>query len=270
MTTLSSRLFSAVLACSCGAVGALPVAAHAADPAPASPAVEATKTKQREVLRGIKIVPRAADAPVNLDDVILDWTDDGYVRAVKLAGDPSAPAAGKDTTNLAPLKALIKLKNLELAGIAVADLKPLAGLGKLEELKVSSCEGMKILAEVGRLRSLDRLVVNSGKLGDTAPLKALTKATEIDLLDADISSVAFVTAMPKLGRLVVAGSPKLQDVAPIGKLKWLRVLDLSRTGVMDVAPLAKLEGLKSLKLPKGVDIAPLAKLAADGCVIEQM
>ncbi len=269
MSIQVARLACAFLLSAGGAWVAVPTLC-AAETAPASTAVEANKAKQREVLRGLKIVPRAAETPVNLDDVILDWTDDGYVRAAKLAGTDGVTPFAKETTNLAPLKALSKLKTLELSGIVVADLKVLTGLGKLEELKIIACDGLKPVAEVARLRGLQRLVISNSKVGDTAPLKALSKITEIDLIDADISDVAFVSAMPKLGRLVVAGSPKLQDAAPIGKLKWLRVLDLSRTGVLDVAPLAKLEGLKSLKLPKGVDIAPLAKLAADGCTIEQL
>lgn len=267
--TAARRVLLAVTLCLTASLARPNATLAQAEDKPSS-AAEATKAKQRAILRQLKVVPRASDEPPNLDDVILDWSPEGYVTAARVAAADGVQAPAGQATSLAPLRALPKLKSVELIGIVVKDLRALGGLPKLEHLKLVACDGLKPIAEVSRLRGLQRVVISNVKVGDTSGLRALTRVTEIDLIDTDLSSIAFVTAMPKLGRLVVSGSAGLKDVKAIAKLKWLRELDLARTGVTDLSPLAGLQGLKSLKVPKGLDMSMLDKLVADGCKIEEI
>ena len=88
-------------------------------------------------------------------------------------------------------------------------------------------------------------------------------AERVEMLDfrdrADLADLGFVTGLPRLKRLSLAGT-RVRDLAPLADVPTLEALDLSRTAVEDLAPLAGLPRLSELILDgtRVSDLAPLA------------
>jgi hypothetical protein len=247
-----------------------PAAVQAQD-APAKSPAEAMQEKQRELLRSYQIQPTAPDAgPVTLDDVILDWTEDGYVLAARFAsGLDVCPAEEPATMSLVPLRGLTKLRAIELNAVAVAELQPLTQWKGLRDVKIIGCGKIKNLAVLGRLTQLDKLKLQRIRLDVSPILAKLTNLTELELPEQNLSRMDWVRGMAKLIKLDVSGNPKLTDIQPLLKLQYLTELDISGTAVTDLKPLLGLAKLTKLKVSKGLDTSLLAGRLASGLVIEE-
>ncbi len=248
----------------------IPVAVQAED-APAKSDVEAMQAKQRELLRQYQVEPVSPDVgPVTLDDMILDWTEDGYVLAARFAsGLEVCPAEEPATMSLIPLRGLTKLRAIELNAVAVAELQPLTQWKGLRDVKLVGCGKIKNLSVLGQLTQLDKLKLQRIRLDVSPILTKLTNLTELELPDQNLSRIDGVRGMGKLIKLDVSGNPKLSDVKPLIKLRYLAELDISGTAVTDLKPLLGLAKLTKLKVSKGFDTSLLAGRLASGLVIEE-
>jgi hypothetical protein len=248
----------------------VPVAVHAED-APAKSGAEAMQEKQRELLRQYQVEPVSPDVgPVTLDDMILDWTEDGYVLAARFAsGLEVCPAEEPATMSLVPLRGLTKLRAIELNAVAVAELQPLTQWKGLRDVKLIGCGKIKNISVLGQLTQLDKLKLQRIRLDVSPILTKLVNLTELELPEQNLSRIDGVRGMAKLIKLDVSGNPKLSDVKPVIKLRYLAELDISGTAVTDLKPLLGLAKLTKLTVSKGLDTSLLAGRRASGLVIEE-
>ena len=164
----------------CGMMVLGTATASAQAPAPAKTAsVEATKESQRAVLRNLQVLPRSTETDrLNLEEAILDWTQDGHISAARIAsGRTEMNGTEPGVMNLSTLKSLTALQKLELSAIAVTDLKAVAGLTRLRELRVVQCAKLKNVA--------DELVAIQTVTGKDVPLFGCYCAGEFGPADAE-------------------------------------------------------------------------------------
>ncbi len=255
-------------------VSALPAMAAAPKEPPAAEApakdVEATKESERAPLRELQIFPKGpkGERP-DLDDVILDWTADGHVRAARVASAKRAMLATEPgVTSLEPLKGLIKLEKLELLGVAVEDLAPLGGLPALQELQIQGCLKLKSLAPLAQMPALTRVRFHGATAAELGALAALSSLTRLELPSSTAGDAVFASSLKQIEHLDLAGSKALADISALANLKALRHLDLTGTAVKDLAPLAGLETLRVLRVSKKANLKAVLPLKAGGLRIE--
>ncbi len=138
--------------------------------------------------------------------------------------------------DLKPLSALAQLERLEIEGEWVGegptdlrDLESLAGLPRLHTLVIDTCEGWRLLRDVGQLRRLTHLELKNCKL-----------AYEYE----DLSSLANLTRLETL--VLRENSNVLRDLSPLqhlSRLKSLTVVSKSYESPWDTSPLQHAEGL---------------------------
>jgi Leucine-rich repeat (LRR) protein len=183
--------------------------------------------------------------------------------------------------DLAPLARAANLTQLSVRGPSASTVEALAGAASLQTLSFGG-SSLSSLAGMGSLPHLEELIVadspatDLGGLADLTALRSLTlrgmKLTtaprlprglrSLELTDFRTLDAAFVAAAPHLESLRLPGAD-LVDVRPIGALKDLERLDLTRNHKLkDIAPLASLVHLKELTLSDTdvESLAPLAKL----------
>lgn len=251
--------------------GSAPTAAIAAEDAAPKSGPAAMQEKQRELLRQYAVEPVSPDTgPVTLDDMILDWTDDGYVLAARFAsGLAACPAEEPASMSLIPLKGLIKLRAIELNAVAVSELAPLLQWKGLRDVKIIGCGKIKNLSVLGQLTQLDKLKLQNQKGDLGGILKKLTALTELELPQQELMDMEFVRGMAKLIKLDVSDNPKLANIAPLVKLRYLHELDLSGTAVTDFKPLLGLPKLTKLTVSRGADVSILEGRKAAGLSITE-
>jgi small GTP-binding protein len=112
---------------------------------------------------------------------------------------------------------------LNLSGLNITDLSPLASL-----------------------KALERLWLNQNEITDLLPLASLTALTRLDLDTnqiTDLSPLASLTALIELG----LENNQITDLSPIASLKTLERLWLSQNQITDLSPLLPLFSAKKLK-----------------------
>lgn len=165
--------------------------------------------------------------------------------------------------DLSPLRALKKLKVLELTGKTTQpiDLSPIVSLPKLEDLDI---RGPRVpsLEALSKARVLRKLGITVGGIADLSPLKGLALTT-LYLPKQRLTSLAPLAAMRSLEYLQLPDN-QVTDVTPLEALTRLRFLGLEGNAVRDVSPLKKLEHLDTLYLAGNpiTDLSPLAALTA--------
>ena len=121
-------------------------------------------------------------------------------------------------------KKLLSRTELNLSDEQIADVRPLAGLTKLERLDLS----FNIITDVTPLATLTNLKVlflDNNQIVDISPLAGLTNLNELDLNNNQIT-----------------------DVSPLARLTNLEWLDLSFNTITDVSSLATLTNLEVFHL----------------------
>ena len=187
-----------------------------------------------------------------------------------------------ELSDLAPLAALPRLKDLRLSDDYLGDLAGLAALPMLEKLNLRLGwpwpSSIRCLAQLPRLRQFDF----------HSNLLALTEIPELPAVDqAHLSGGGFGTplqdlfqlpAMPCLRKLTVESTaslrgleryPRLEelsvkglfsDLTPLAGLTQLRELNLQGERFLDLGPVAQLPRLRTLELgrERGLDLTPLS------------
>lgn len=251
-------------------VAAAPVPSWAAGKAAADPAVEATKESERAPLRELQIFPKGpkGERP-DLNDVILDWTEDGHVRAARVASAKrTMKATEPGTTSLDPFKGLTQLEKIELLGVAVEDLSPLAKLPALQMVHLQGCLKLKSLAPLGDMPSLTKVRIDRPTPADAVALSGLANLTQVELAGGTVTDAGFAAKMSMLEHLDLSGNKGLVDIAPLAELKGLRYLDLSGTGVKTLDALAGHEALRILRVSRKANLTAVLPLKAGGLRIE--
>ncbi len=251
-------------------VAAAPAPAWAAGKAAPDPAVETTKESERAPLRELQIFPKGpkGEKP-DLNDVILDWTADGHVRAARVASAKRTMKASEPgTTSLDPFKGLTQLEKIELLGVAVEDLSPLAKLPALQTVHLQGCLKLKSLAPLGDMPSLTKVRIDRATPAEAVALSGLANLTQVELAGGSVTDASFAAKMTQLEHLDLSGNKALIDIAALSELKGLRYLDLTGTGVKTLDALTGHEALRVLRVSKKANLTAVLPLKAGGLRIE--
>ena len=215
-----------------------------------SPLAGLTKMESLDIsLRGVKGDLRWMQAMKGLKRI--EVGSNGFTS---LEGIPPLPALNRAVftsaapTDLAPLVASLPgLSDLELRGMKLPDLAPLAKLAKLRELSLygSTVKDFTPLAGCGSLRKLN-WYATSGP--DYATLGTLTQVEEFRGGLTKLDSLAWIEKLPNLKRLSIFAE-YVTDYSPLakGKLEFLRIWDM-RKPVGDLAAVAAAKTLRELQL----------------------
>lgn len=167
--------------------------------------------------------------------------------------------------DLSPVSKLHALTALHLQ----AHTKGLVDFARLEQLQDCSFtwwSGARSIFECSELRALDIRSVGEAELGgisrlrnlrtltlqsnirSLAPMTSLEKVEKLVLLNCrNLEDVSGLASLPNLRWLAIDGSKKVRDFSPVAKLAKLEVLDLSDVGVIpSLAPFATLKKLRAL------------------------
>ena len=164
------------------------------------------------------------DAPISVEEM----------KALNKLG-----ARNANISDLTGLEFATNLTYLYLAGNAISDVSPLAGL---------------------TLR-LDWLDLDNNSITDVSPLSGLTNLTHLFLDNNSITDVSPLSGLTNLRGLILSRN-RIADVSPLSGLTNLRGLILSRNRIADVSPLSGLTNLTHLSLDNNsiTDVSPLSNL----------
>ena len=178
-------------------------------------------------------------------------------------------------TDISALRGLRGLRRLVItdpnrAGSAFAPIDTamlsdaLTPLSWLEVLKLDRCSPLplSLLARLPRLRTLKAPALSPGQ--GFARLGSLTSLEDIEVLECrELEDISALKTMPRLRRLVLGSSDRLQDLHPLSTLTALTEVVLGGRALSDLSPLARITSLTVLGLSElaGVkDIAPIGAL----------
>ncbi len=130
-----------------------------------------------------------------------------------------------------------------------------------------ACAALCVLAEVGRLADVEKLIVHGCTDAALPALRSALRLRSLELSGADLTDLSALAAIPQLETLAISGCVRLSDLGPLVELSNLTSLTIdageaSRRALVDLRPLAELTALTHLQLPRaGVrDLWPLAGL----------
>ncbi|MDR1711563.1 MAG: InlB B-repeat-containing protein [Propionibacteriaceae bacterium] len=138
-----------------------------------------------------------------------------------------------------------------------SDLAPLAGLGALEEVRLTS-SGIVDLSAVSGWSAVESLHVD-GRFTDLSPLAGLASLETLRL----VGSFSDASALGSLTRLssLALGSGELTSLDGLEPLTGLRYFALEGSAVADLDPIASLTGLEEVSLWSNDSLASLDGLA---------
>lgn len=153
----------------------------------------------------------------------------------------------QETKELDPcvLPKMIALRFLYVGKGEYRDLTPIAGLTKLEGLRVSISE-VENLKPLEKLTALDQLDIGRTHVRDISALANNVNITELSMDDTQVSDISVLAKLTKLQKLSIKNT-LVTDVSPLKDLKNLRVLDVAGTALNNVNLLEPLRA-KGLKI----------------------
>ena len=118
-----------------------------------------------------------------------------------------------DSKDLSPIQELYSILSFRTIG---GKLKSLAGVEKLEKLKVLEFSAHRSLTDISQISSLKKLKyieINScWKLSDFSPLGDLKELEVIKIIDCkNLASIKFVEKLPNLKNLILKGTTTIND-----------------------------------------------------------
>ena len=136
----------------------------------------------------------------------------GLGYAVQNASDPTAPI---DITVIANLT---HLESLQMAGVVINDLSPLATLVQLKSLTLFNGDQPLDLAPLAGLVNLEALTLRNNKITDLTPLSGLAKLGYLDLEGNQITDVSPLAGLTGLERLYLTDNP-ISDFSPLAEVR---------------------------------------------------
>jgi len=133
-------------------------------------------------------------------------------------------STAKETSNLNPLKALLRLESLNISGLPVADLAPLSSLTRLHILNCSDTP-----------------------VSDIAPLASCQKIEEFTMANIQVNNLDVIENFIGLKILDISGT-KITRLNAVASCTLLTELDCHNTRVGNIKPLLGLKSLRKLKI----------------------
>ena len=171
---------------------------------------------------------------------------DEPVRNVTGASDPQAEIQLPDGTALAGLTGL---RELDLSGNQIADLRPLTYLPALTRLNLMD-NAVTDLWPLAELTSLQVLLLDRNQITDVQALSGLAGLANLGLAENQIANLWPLTGLDRLHRLDLSGNAVV-DVSALGDVSGLVWLQLLGNPVSSAFLLGQIEQLRWLWLDAG-------------------
>lgn len=168
-------------------------------------------------------------------------------------------ADGNEIADLSPIANLGRLRTLYLSDNAVSDLTPLL---RLRNLKTLYLENNRV-SDLSALENIDLydLSLGANEIADLSPLANAVHMQRLNLHGNRISDISALQSMPLISWLSLNAN-QITDLAPLSRLTALETLLISHNAVYDSSPIATNTGLTQLDLSSNyiTDISPLSSL----------
>ncbi len=162
---------------------------------------------------------------------------DSPVGARELAALESLDARAAGITDLSGLEHAVRLTALDLSGNPLADLRALASLPRLADLRLDATGAEPW--DVASLAGLRRLSLRGNGIDSIDALSALRSLEHLDIGGNRIADLAALANLHRLADLRADGN-RVADVAPLLALPSLATLDLRGNPVDDTEALERL------------------------------
>jgi len=136
----------------------------------------------------------------------------GLGFAVQNAQDPQAPI------DLSVIANLTNLESLQMAGVVVNDLSPLAKLDRLMSLTLYNGDQPLDLSPLSGLVNLVALTLRNNKITDLTPLAGMSNLRYLDLEGNQITDVSPLAGLTGLERLYLIDNP-ITDFSPLAEVR---------------------------------------------------
>jgi len=136
----------------------------------------------------------------------------GLGYAVQNAQDPLAPI------DLSVIANLQNLESLQMAGVVVDDLSPLAGLDQLKSLTLYNGNQPLDLTPLSGLVNLEALTLRNNKITDLTPLAGMSNLRYLDLEGNQITDVSPLAGLTGLERLFLIDNP-ISDFSSLAEVR---------------------------------------------------
>lgn len=148
--------------------------------------------------------------------------------------------------DLSPLKDLIHLRELYLAGNEIEELSPLKDLIFLDtlHLELNKIEDISPLKE---LEIMFYLRLDENRIADLSPLAELKELTRLSLMGNRISDLRPLQDLDNLDNLYLSRN-RIEDLEPLKELINLSRLTLDDNQISEITPLMCIEYLNDLSL----------------------
>lgn len=162
--------------------------------------------------------------------------------------------------DLSPLAHLGRLEQLIIGANPLASLAPLTHIGSLRDLRIRDT-GSSDLSELRALGGLRILELRENGIADLSPLAGSTRLIQLDLSINQISDLSPLAGLTKLRKLYLAHNA-ISSISALANLTGLHDLKLQGNRIATLSPLSSMPFLHSLDLGgnRVTDAAPLADL----------
>lgn len=223
--------------------------------------INAAKIKSKEPPR-----PRTKRAPKKDR---FDTPEKAYGEAERIIAEAQSSKAKTLEIRLPELRilppsisSLTDLRSLSLNGTKVADIAPIAALGRLQLLALNFTRVANLvpLAAVTGLRTLSLVKT---PVADLVPISGLRGLRWLWLNGTKVTDISPITHLTRLQMLSLRDT-QVEDLSPLARLVTLQTLYLDDTPVADLTPLADLPSLQTLSVDDTAvgDLAPLSRLTS--------
>ncbi len=169
-------------------------------------------------------------------------------------------ASGKKIKSLEGLEHCPALMMLDLADNEITDLKPIAGLKRLQSVTLANNK-ITDIAPLAELTAMQLLDLSGNQLSDTSALGKMANLRTLYLAKNQLKSIDGIKGLSKIWSLDVSEN-QLTDLAPVVKLTWLSTLDIAGNQIASLEPLTGLGELNMLIMQRNQvsDLSPLVEM----------
>ena len=202
---------------------------------------------------------KALEAAVR-KEVYAKRNNDEPITKADVANISRVIGVGKGIKNLDGLQHCTAIMQIDLGENEIVDLKPLAGLKRVQYLALGKNK-ISDLSPLKGLKAMQLLDLSGNSIKDISALKQMDNLRTLYLAQNQLKDLAPIAALTKIWSLDVSGN-QITDAGPVGKLRWLTTLDLTGNQLNSLAPLAMLPELDMLLISgnKIADLGPLVEM----------
>ena len=156
--------------------------------------------------------------------------------------------ADRGLTDLERVFSLSALEELDLRSNNIESLAPLKSLLKLRELKLDGSRQITSLDGLETLIVLEVLSARSMQIDDIDALRMMTNLRKIDLNYNRLSDISALEELDQLERISIGDNPDITDISALAGKPLLTSLGMYRTTLSDISALYGNEALRLVNI----------------------